>query len=118
MYEISSVFGFALIALSLGGLLGFVLKWMIVPKGAATSPGDLGRKWMGWAVLIACLALFTQFVIKPSPETFIAWAASTIVWGLIAYCLGWVYGRFVLKAAPPISSVLNPQENPEPLGKL
>jgi hypothetical protein len=83
----------ALITIGLGGGVGWWLRRLITPLVIST-PGDVGRQWVGWIVFLSCVTLLSRFFGTLSIDAFFPWVTTLVIFSAAAYCLGWAYGNF------------------------
>jgi hypothetical protein len=96
----------ATLTVGLGGAVGWWLRKLIAPQGAATTASELGRSWAGWIVFVSSFTMLARFFGKLDVNSFAAWLGGGGVWAIVAYALGWAYGNFFKfkkgsVAAPP-----------------
>jgi len=84
------VYGLAVTALT--GLIGYGLYKVASPKNRVKSPLNLGRKWLAWVLFLNTFALLPAFFIKEDFNSVALWLMSLVVFGGLAFFLGWVYG--------------------------
>jgi hypothetical protein len=84
----------ATLTVGLGGAVGWWLRKLIAPQGAATTPSELGRSWAGWIVFVSSFTMLARFFGKLDVNSFAAWLGGGGVWAIVAYALGWAYGNF------------------------
>jgi len=88
--------------------VGYVLYKLIKTKSSPTKASDYGRNWMAWMVLIATMAGLPKVIIDPNPGTIFKFIAPIIIFTLIAFILGFVYGKFKVRKDSSISVADNP----------
>ena len=76
--------------------VGYVFYKLIKTKGAPAKASDYGRNWMAWMVTISTIALLPKVIMQPNINTLFAWLVPLIGFGVIAFILGLVYGKFKL----------------------
>ena len=84
----------ATLTVALGGGVGWWLRKLIAPEGAATTASELGRSWAGWIVFVSSFTMLARFFGKLDVNSFAAWLGGGGVWAIVAYALGWAYGNF------------------------
>jgi hypothetical protein len=84
----------ATLTVGLGGAVGWWLRKLIAPQGAATTASELGRSWAGWIVFVSSFTMLARFFGKLDVNSFAAWLVGGGVWAIVAYALGWAYGNF------------------------
>lgn len=99
MYELigdsrAAAYLIPLITVGLAGAVGWWIKSLIGPAGSPTNPKELGRKWAGWIVFGACMSMLSQFFGKLDFLSLFKWLAGGGIWVVVAYVLGWGYGKF------------------------
>jgi len=62
-------------------------------KTSLPSASACGRKWLAWAVFIITIAVLPKFFLYFDIDTFAAWVLGIMVFGTIAFGLGWLYGK-------------------------
>ena len=86
----------ALIAVGAATIPAVLLFMWIGVKGAASNAHQLGRKWLAWTVASLTLTLGTRFIAHNFDLNFLAqWAIGVVVFGGLAYGLGWAYWKLV-----------------------
>jgi hypothetical protein len=107
-----------LVTVALAGAVGFCLFKLVSPKGVATSPVGVGRKWFAWVIFAGTLTLLPKFFRKLDADSFAMWLIGVVIYGGLAFFFGWIYGLFrfrgrqVAVGAPP---VIQPSPVPAPL---
>ena len=99
----------AVINVGLSFALGYAIYRVAAPRAAVSTPTQLGRKWFAWMAAIATVALMPRFFRTLDLNSFAVWLLNLIVWGGMAFLLGWVYGKFFrfkdrVREAPAIAS--------------
>ena len=75
-----------------GGLLGYIIKLMLdLIEG--DSPAAIGRTWSGWVILVSGMSE-SSFFGTFDPNDLARLAIAIIGWGGVAFCAGWVVGKF------------------------
>ena len=86
--------GFGNVAIALA--IGYVFYKLIRTKDTPTKVSDYGRNWLAWMVLIATMAGLPNVIMKPSPDTIFKFIAPLVIFSLIAFVFGLIYGKFKL----------------------
>lgn len=86
--------GGALVNVGLSFLAGYGLFKLIYGQGKANTPVDYGRKWSAWAVLLATIVALPTLFRLWNIESLATWLLSVIVFGGLAYLLGWNIERY------------------------
>jgi hypothetical protein len=81
--------------------VGYVLYRLIKTKNSPTKASDYGRNWMAWMALFATLSGLPKVIMEPSPDMIFKFISSSIVFILIAFILGFVYGKFKVRKKSP-----------------
>ena len=89
-------------------VIGYVLYRLIKTKNTPTKASDYGRNWMAWMALFATLSGLPKVIYKPSPDTIFGFITPLIFFSLIAFILGFVYGKFKVRKDSSISVADNP----------
>jgi len=103
--------GFGNVAIALA--IGYVFYKLIRTKDTPTKVSDYGRNWLAWMVLIATMAGLPNVIMKPSPDAIFKFIAPLVVFSLIAFVFGLIYGKFKLpkKALNNSSAEVEKQPN-------
>jgi hypothetical protein len=94
MSDTSSALSSSLTHTAVAGFIGFVLLGAIAPKKAAQTPHEMGRRWLGWSVFYSCLTLLGDAIFKGDADSNAKFFIILVAYGVSAYLLGWLYGRF------------------------
>jgi len=89
-------------------VIGYVLYRLIKTKNTPTKASDYGRNWMAWMALFATLSGLPKVIYKPSPDTIFGFITPLIFFSLIAFILGFVYGKFKVRKDSSTGVVDNP----------
>ena len=77
--------------------IGYVLYRIIKTKDSPSKASDYGRNWMAWIVMISTMATLPNAINNPSPDTIAKGVVALIVFSLIAFLVGFAYGKFKLR---------------------
>lgn len=72
---------------------GYLLFRIIVPKDPAISSINVGRRWLAWTSFFTTFITFPAVVRTLGVEAVATWLFNLIIWGIIAFALGAVYGH-------------------------
>jgi cytochrome c5 len=89
-------------------VIGYALYRLIRTKNTPTKASDYGRNWMAWMALFATLSGLPKVIMEPSPDMIFKFISSSIAFILIAFILGFVYGKFKVRKDSSIGVVDNP----------
>jgi hypothetical protein len=83
-------------AVAIAFAIGYELYWLAAPKESAATAVQLGRKWYAWVALGSTVTLFPKVLCQPfSINSLAIWLIiGLVVFGGIAFLLGWAYGKF------------------------
>lgn len=104
MSAVQASIGIALITVAAAGAIGYGLFNIINVKGKAVSPNEFGRKWFAWAVFASTFAALPKFLRQWDADSFAAWLLAIVVFGGVAYLLGWIIGKFLGVGGQPTVS--------------
>jgi hypothetical protein len=109
-YDGGSALLTSMFSLVVGGVVGSVIQYAVTPKGVPKNHVELGRFWLGWAAFSMSVIGLSKFVWKQDIDSFLFWAFNLVIWGLVAFICGWVYGFFVkfTDSKPKNSAKLQP----------
>ena len=77
-----------------GAIVGLALYRYSLPSSSSLGPVASGRRFFAWFSLTCSITLFGKAVVPPNGEAFILWLISIILWGLVAFLAGLVWGKF------------------------
>jgi cytochrome c5 len=92
----------------IASVIGYVLYRLIKTKNSPTKASDYGRNWLAWMALFATLSGLPKVIMEPSPDMIFKFISSSIAFILIAFILGFVYGKFKVRKDSSIGVVDNP----------
>ncbi|MBP7759756.1 MAG: sel1 repeat family protein [Alphaproteobacteria bacterium] len=75
-------------------LIGCSFVYVIRPKAKPESPKDYGTLFLAYTAFGVCIGILTKFFIEPTTNNFLSFLINLILWGLIAFILGCLYGKF------------------------
>ena len=81
-------------------VVGYVLYRLIKTKNSRKA-SDYGRNWMALVAWIATMAAFPKVIINPNPDTIFELIVLVTTFPLIAFVLGFVYGKFKVHKKSP-----------------
>ena len=84
------------ITVIIAGAVGYGLYKIISVKEAATA-SDYGRKWLAWMILIGTLSMLPNFFRNYDFDSFFKWMIVVVIYGLVAFIGGWIYGKYLHK---------------------
>lgn len=87
----------AAITVGLSCIVGFGLFRLIAGKGKASTEIDYGRKWSAWMVLACTVVTLPKFFRNFNAEPFATWLIGAIVYGIVAFVAGILYGKYFKK---------------------
>lgn len=92
----SDIFLTTALSVGIAGAIGYGIFRLVAPKGRAVTPAQVGRKWFAWLALIIAITLLPKFIRTFDINPLAIWALNFIVWGVIAFIGGWLYGRLTI----------------------
>nr|WP_294866560.1 hypothetical protein [uncultured Pseudogulbenkiania sp.] len=72
-----------------------LLYYLVAPKGAAENAVEMGRRWLAAALAAECAMNLPLFLRHFDFNSFVVLISNSFSLGLIAYVVGWAYGKFV-----------------------
>lgn len=101
-----------LIAVALGGGIGYLLRKLVAPKHPPSSPNDTARAWLGWAIVPVSAIQLSRFFLYLEPAYLAVWLIGMVMLGGSAYALGLLYGKYkfgpVVATSAPTTGILPP----------
>ena len=86
---------------SIAAAVGYVLYRVIAPKGESFGPTDTARRAAAWLCAISAIIsipkLFRARSVMELAEGYTVLILTIVVFGLLAFVVGWVVGRLFLK---------------------
>lgn len=90
-------------AVFLSGALGFLIFWVIKPRGRSHSPNQVGLKWLAWVefagtFLFLPKILYTPISLRNTVEYIAQWLfIGVAMYGIIGFAIGWAIGKFMFR---------------------
>lgn len=86
---------------SIAAAVGYVLYRVIRPKGKSLGPTDTARRAAAWlcgiSALVSIPKLFRARSVMELTEAYTVLILTVVVFGLLAFLVGWVVGKLFLK---------------------
>ena len=81
----------------LSGIIGYLALMQLKAFKTPTSAKEFAKIWFGYVFAILCVVRLNSFLVHLDMEYLAQFVILTLVYGVLAAALGYMYGRFKLR---------------------
>lgn len=102
----------------MSALIGFLLFRLIGGKKAVLDSIGYARVWSAWTILAATVGVLPQFILNPGLNNLFKWLVPAIIFGIMAFLFGWLYGKFIKSSDNKSTKLPTLQDNIAPGNRM